>query len=454
MGVDDGLPLPQRHRAVLTIALGMTLSVLDASIANVALPTIARDVQASDAASIWVVNAYQLVITMSLLPLAAVGDTFGHRQVYRVGLVIFTAMSLACALSGSLWALTLSRVFQGFGAAALMSVNTALIRFTYPRAMLGRGIGINAMVIAISSAVGPSVASAILSVASWQWLFAVNVPIGIAALVAARALPQTVRSPQRFDWQSAVLNALTFGLFIIGIDGIGHGEGWLMVVAELAAAAVAGFALVRRQLNQKSPLLPLDLLRIPIFALSIGTSICSFIAQMLAYVSLPFYLQNVLGRTQVETGLLMTPWPLTLAVVAPVAGRLADRYSAGLLGSAGLTFMAAGLAALALLPAHPTTSDITWRLVLCGLGFGLFQSPNNRAIVSAAPRERSGSAGGMMGTARVLGQTTGAALVAVLFNLFPGHGNTTAMALGACFAAGAALVSGLRLFEFGRAAME
>ena len=141
--------------------------------------------------------------------------------------------------------------------------------------MLGRGIGINAMVIATSSAIGPSVASAILSVASWQWLFAVNIPIGIAALVAARALPQPGRSQQRFDWQSAVLNALTFGLFIVGIDGIGHGEGWALVVVEFLAASVAGYALVRRQLNRSSPLLPLDLLRIPIFALSIGTSICS-----------------------------------------------------------------------------------------------------------------------------------------------------------------------------------
>ena len=222
MGVDDGLPLPQRHRAMLAIALGMTLSVLDGAIANVALPTIARDVHASDASSIWVVNAYQLIITMSLLPLAAVGDTFGHRRVYRTGLVVFTVMSLACALSDSLVSLTLSRIFQGFGAAGLMSVSSALVRFTYPRRMLGRGIGINAMVIATSSAIGPSVASAILSVASWQWLFAVNIPIGIAALVAARALPQPGRSQQRFDWQSAVLNALTFGLFIVGIDGIGH----------------------------------------------------------------------------------------------------------------------------------------------------------------------------------------------------------------------------------------
>ena len=454
MSVHDGLPLPQRRRAVVAIALGMTLAVLDGAVANVALPTIARDVQASNAASIWVVNAYQLVITMSLLPLAAVGDAFGHRRVYRAGLVVFTAMSLACALSDSLVSLTVSRIFQGFGAAALMSVNTALVRFTYPRAVLGRGIGINAMVVATSSAIGPSVAAAILSVAPWPWLFAVNIPIGLAALIAARALPQTNRTSQRFDVRSAALNALTFGLLIVGIDGVGHGENWAMVGLELIGAVMAGTALVLRQLNRQSPLLPLDLLRIPIFALSIGTSICSFMAQMMAYVSLPFYLENTLGRSQVETGLLMTPWPLTLAVVAPFAGRLADRFSAGLLGSTGLILLAGGLAALALLPAHPATADIVWRLIMCGLGFGLFQTPNNRAIITSAPHERSGGAGGMLSTARLLGQTTGAALVAVMFSFFPLHGNTTAMAVGACFAAGAALVSGFRLMDFDKPAAE
>ena len=447
----DGLPLPQRRWAILTVALAIAMSVMDGAIANIALPTIARDLQASPASSIWVVNAYQLAVTILLLPLASLGEILGYRRVYWAGLAVFTLASLCCALSGSLATLTLARILQGIGAAGIMSVNGALVRFIFPRRMLGRGIGINAVVVACSAALGPTVAAAILAVAAWPWLFAVNVPVGIVALVAARALPRMRGAPRRFDVVSALLNALFFGLLITAIDGAGHGEGWILVGGEGAAALAAGIALVLRQLPQTSPLLPVDLLRIPLFALSIATSIASFTAQMLAYVALPFYLQDVLGRDQVETGLLMTPWPLATAVVAPVAGRAADRYSAGILGGVGLATFALGLALLALLPTQPTTLDVVWRMAVCGLGFGLFQTPNNRAILSSAPRERSGGASGMLGTARLLGQTIGAALVALLFGLVGDRATTVALAIAAGFAVAAAGVSCLRLIERPRA---
>jgi DHA2 family multidrug resistance protein-like MFS transporter len=441
----DGLPTPQRYWAVLAVALAITMSVLDGAIANVALPTIARDLDATPAASIWVVNAYQLVITILMLPLASLGEILGYRRIYRAGLVVFTLASLLCALSESLPLLTLARVVQGLGAAGVLSVNTALVRFIYPRRLLGRGIGINALVVAISAALGPTVAAAILSVASWPWLFAVNVPIGIVTLIAARALPRTPGARRRFDLWSAVLNALFFGLLIIAIDSLGHGESAFLTALCGAGALVSGVALVMRQLPQTSPLLPIDLLRIPLFALSIATSICSFTAQMLSYVALPFYLQDALGRDAVATGLLMTPWPLSTAALAPIAGRLADRYSAGILGGLGLLCFALGLALLALLPPQPGDLDIAWRMAVAGAGFGLFQSPNNRAIITSAPRERSGGASGMLGTARLLGQTIGAALVALLFELFGGRGTTVALALAAGIAVLAALVSLARM---------
>ncbi len=443
----DGLPPGRRGWAILTVALAIAMSVIDGAIANIALPTIARDLQASPASSIWVVNAYQLAVTILLLPLASLGEIWGFRRIYYIGLGVFTLASLCCALSDSLLTLTLARILQGVGAAGIMSVNGALVRFIYPRRMLGRGIGINAVVVAISAAIGPTVAAAILAVASWPWLFAVNVPVGLVALVAARALPLSPRSRHRFDTSSALLNALFFGLLITAIDSAGHGESWGLIGGEAVAALAAGVALVLRQLPQTSPLLPIDLLRIPIFALSIATSVASFIAQMLAYVALPFFLQDTLGQTQVETGLLMTPWPLATAVVAPMAGRLADRYPAGILGGLGLAAFAAGLAALALLPAHPSVADIVWRMTLCGAGFGLFQSPNNRAILGSAPRERSGGASGMLGTARLLGQTVGAALVALMFGLFGERATTAALFTAAGFAIVAAGVSCLRLIE-------
>jgi MFS transporter, DHA2 family, multidrug resistance protein len=445
---EQGLPLPQRYWAIVVVALGITLAVLDSAIANVALPTIARDLNASAAASIWVINAYQLTITISLLPLASLGDRIGYRRVYLGGLILFTLASFGCALSSSLPTLALARVIQGFGAAGIMSVNTALVRTIYPAARLGRGVAINAMVVAVSSAVGPTVASGVLAVAPWPWLFAINVPIGIAAIVSGfKALPANVGHQAPYDYLSAVMNAFVFGLLIFAVDGLGHGEHLGYVALEALGAVVIGYFFVRRQLTQPAPLLPVDLLRIPVFALSIGTSVCSFAAQMLAFVSLPFMLQDILGLSQVQTGLLMTPWPLVIIVAAPLSGVLSDRLSAGGLGGIGLALMTAGLLLLATLGAHPEPVQIVWRMALCGAGFGVFQSPNNRTMLSSAPRERSGGASGMLGTARLTGQTLGAALVALIFGVAPQHGPIVALYVAALFSAAAAVVSTMRVMH-------
>ncbi|HEV2530397.1 MFS transporter [Phenylobacterium sp.] len=444
-GTPDGLPIPRRYWSMAAIWLAMAMSVLDGAIANVALPTIARELHALPAASIWIINAYQLAITVTLLPLAALGDKLGYRRVYIAGLAVFTVGSLACALSHSLTALTAARVLQGLGAGGIMSINAALVRFTYPKKLLGRGIGLNALVISISAAIGPTVASAILSVASWEWLFAVNVPIGVVAIaMGLKALPRTVGSRRRFDLISAGLNAATFGFLITGAESMAR-SGLASGLTQLALGLAAGALLVRRELKLEAPLVPFDLLRIPIFGLSILTSIIAFGAQMMAYVGLPFYFQTVLGRSAVQTGLLMTPWPLAVGVAAPIAGRLADRYRAGALGGAGLAVFALGLYLLSTIQAGATNLDIAWRMAVCGLGFGFFQSPNNRAMVTAAPLHRSGAAGGALATARLLGQTAGAVTTAVFFHLAGTHATTTALATAAGLAALAAAVSLSRL---------
>lgn len=392
------------------------MAVLDGAIANVALPVIARELGASPASSVWVINAYQLTITILLLPLAALGDRIGYKCIYLPGLALFTIGSVGCALGGTLDLLIAARVFQGIGAACIMSMNAALVRATYPAHMLGRGIGYNAMVLSMSAAIGPTLASLILSVASWQWLFLINLPIGIAALVVGKkALPGAQGHGRPFDWISALLSAAMMGLVVSGAETFARGSsttGFIMISAGIAAGA----ALVRREWGEAAPLMPLDLLRIPIFTLSITTSVVSFAAQMLAYVAIPFLLQSVLGRSVFATGLLMTPWPIAVGIAAPFAGRLADRVPAGLLGGIGLAIFALGLFLLSALGTHPSNFDIGWRMAVCGLGFGLFQSPNNRTIVSAAPKARSGAAGGMLATARLLGQTAGAVTVGVAFH--------------------------------------
>jgi DHA2 family multidrug resistance protein-like MFS transporter len=451
--VTDGLPPRERRRALITLGIAIAMAVLDVAIANIALPSIARDLHTEPATSIWVVNAYQLAVTVSLLPLSSLGDIYGYRRVYAVGLAVFTAASLACALSPSLPVLVAARLLQGFGAAGIMSVNGALIRFVFPRSQLGRGIGFIALVVATSSAAGPSVAAAILSIASWHWLFAINVPLGVFAYwLAARSLPATPSSGHRFDVLSAVLNAAAFGLLVIAVDGIGQGGSRLPVVAEFACAVAAGIVLIRRQFTMAAPMVPVDLLRKPIFALSVGTAICSYAAQSLAYVALPFYFEYVGGHSQIETGLMITPWPLIVVFVGPWAGRLSDRYPPTILGGLGLVVMTVGLLLLLAAPADASMLDIGWRMAVSGLGFGFFQSPNNRLMIGSASRDRSGAASGMLATSRLLGQTLGSALVALAFGLTDAtgpagvaRGTTAVVAIAAGFAALGAVVSAARL---------
>jgi len=446
MDAKDGIAQPHRTWAHVAVAIGIAMAVLDGAIANVALPTMTTEFGAHPSEAIWIISAYQLAVTVSLLPLAALGDILGYKRVFCAGLVLFTLASIACSTATTLPGLAAARAVQGLGAAGIMSVNNALIRFIYPHRLLGRGVSYNALVVAVSSVAGPTVAASILSWASWPWLFWVNVPVGVLALaVGIKVLPPTPQSSHPFDPVSAVLNALTLGLLLLGADALT--ESWHLAAAEFGAAVMIGFVFVRRQRVLTVPMLPLDLLKIPVFSLSMMTSICSFAAQTAAYVALPFYFQTVLGHSQGSTGALMTAWPLMVAVIAPISGHLSDRHSAGLLGGLGLALLAAGLAALALLPAAPMTLDIVWRLALCGLGFGLFQSPNNRAIFASAPRERSGAANGLQATARLVGQTGGAALVAVTFGLAHDHATTVALAVAAGLAVVASIVSSLRRFS-------
>jgi len=451
MLVHDGLAPPARYRAIAVLILAIGLSSLDGTIVNLALPAIARDLQTSAAQSVWVVNAYQIAILAVLLPLANLGDRVGHRRIYLGGMTLFTAASACCMLADSLPLLAAARALQGAGAAGIMAVNLALVRLIYPSRMLGRGIAINSMVVATSSVAGPSVAAGILSVASWPWLFALNLPLGVIVVwLGLRALPQdsaAKSSAARLSWLDVLLNALMFSLLFLGTDALGTGRpatasSFIEGIATLSAGLAIGVVYVRRQLTQPLPLFPLDLLRIPMFALSIAASATAFAAQTLAYIALPFLMLDGYGRSPLQAGALITAWPLAIFVVAPLAARLIGRYPDGLLGGIGLATMAAGLALLAALPAHPDNADIVWRMALCGIGFGLFQSPNNHTMMTTAPPHRSGGAAGMLGTARLTGQSLGAMTMAIIFsfaNAHDGRGPLIALAL----AAGLAVVAGV-----------
>jgi DHA2 family multidrug resistance protein-like MFS transporter len=233
-----------------------------------------------------------------------------------------------------------------------------------------------------------------------------------------------------------VQNAITFGLFILALDGIGRGQRAVFVLGELGVSLLVGWFFIHRQFTLAAPMLPVDLFRRPVFALSVATAIFAHAAQLIAYVSLPFYFQYVSGLSPIQIGVLITPWPAALVVVAPIAGRLADRHSAGLLGGLGLAVMTLGLLLVLFMPSHPTSVDVAWRLAVCGAGFGFFQSPNNRLMIASAPRDRAGAGSGMLSTSRLLGQTTGSTLVALVFGIT--HGSDNAVELGTRLAIGMA----------------
>src|ERR1700760_577746 len=435
--VMDGLPTKQRRWAVAAIFTALAMASLDTAIANIALPAISADLHVSPAEAVWVVNVYQIALVATLLPLGALGEIVGHQRIYLGGLLLFTLASVGCALAWSLPSLLVARTLQGLGASGMMSVNTALVRFVYPSRMQGRGFGHNAMVVATAFTLGPTIASAILAIGPWPWLFAVNLPFGVLALlVGFKTLPTLPRAKHAFDFLGAALAAACLGLFIVAIGGAGH---------PATPALVIGFILPRRHTDHPAPMLPVDLFRRPLFALSAATAMCSFAVQGLSFVALPVYFEDVLHRSQVETGFLMTPWPLVVAFMSPIGGRLSDRFPAGVLGGIGLALLGLGMALLALLPEAPSVGDIVWRMMICGFGFGFFQTPNMKAIMASAPPHRSGSASGIVATARLTGQTTGAAFAALCFSLIGREGATVALALGAGFAALGSVMSFLRL---------
>lgn len=445
MGGPPPLTARQAFWALVSALLTVGMSSLDMAMANTALPTIAASLQVAPAQSVWVINAYQLAMMASLLPFAALGDWLGPRRVCLGGLLGFVLASAACALSQDMTQLTLARAAQGLCNGALMSVNLALVKLVVPADRLGRGVGLNALVVGLGFTLGPTVTSAVLALASWHWLFAISIVLAIAALLLAwPALPRTPGG-HGVDPVTALLTATTFGALMGAMATAAQRMAWPLPLGLALLALLAGALLLRRQAGHPAPMLPVDLLRLPMFSLSVLTSLAAFATQGLAFVGLPFYFQYSLGHDAVTTGLLMTPWAGVVALAAPVAGRLSDHHPPGLLGGVGMAILALGMAAIAALPTSAGPLAIGACMALCGAGFGLFQAPNLKALMSAAPAGRIGGASGMVAMARLTGQSLGAAAVALCFSLAGPAGPTWALLLGACTATLAAVASGARL---------
>lgn len=436
----------QRRMAMAALMSAVVLATLDTTISNTALPQIAHELHTTEAAIIWVANAYQIAMIAALLPLAALGESIGYRRVYVGGVFFFTLASLACGVAPSLGWITAARALQGIGAAAIMGVNTAFIRHIYPPDKLGHGISVNAMVVAIGFTLGPPLASAILSVASWHWLFLFNVPVGCIVIpMALKFLPNAAGTRHAFDVGAALLCAAVLGLLAFSFCILGNSAG-------SSGAAIAGvlcvlclIALLKKQADHPAPMLAIDLLSRPAVGLSSATSVCAFATQSLAFVSLPFFFQNTMGVSLVSTGLLLMTWPIVVAIMAIVVRPFSDRHSPAVLCSLGLLVLAGGMVGLATMAADAGHVAIILRLIVCGAGFGLFQAPNMKAIMVNSPPHRSGGASGIVAISRLMGQACGAAAVAQCFHLWRQDGPELALWLGGAAAALGCLFSALRL---------
>lgn len=436
--IDDGLPTPKRYLAILAISFGTVLVVIDGAIATVALPTIARDLKVDGSAAVLVVTIYQLVLVMTLLPFSALGDRVGLRRMYHYGQIVFVIATVLCFFARSLLFLLIVRAIQALGAAATLSVSSALLRSVYPARHLGRGLGINSVVVSTSVALAPTLGGLVLSVGPWPWVFASAVPFAIISLLLGRSLPPSVPRLGPYDILGAVLCAASFGLIIAGLETLVHGDSPVVASAIIAAGIGTAIVFVRHEIAEERPILPVDLLARPVLALSTVGALTAFMASMTLLIAMPFRLERAFGFSPGEVGIVLAPWPLTTMIVAPLAGALSDRYPAGALGGIGMVIATVALALLACLQPGAGSLDVGWRMALCGAGFGLFLSPNARLIVGSAPLERAASAGGLISTTRMTGQTIGATLAAALLAFGLGSGPVPPL-----IAAGLAVIAGL-----------
>lgn len=418
---DEGLPGRRRALAMAAVMISTLMAVFDGSMVNIALPQMATALKVSAGTAIWFANGYLLSAAMTLAIFAALASRYGFRPLFLFGVTLFTAASLGCALSTSATPLLVMRILQGIGGAATLSIAPAILRTVFPDRLLGRILGLNALLIAASTAAAPVIGGMLLAALHWQWIFLINIVPGIAALfLAKKALPEQPRSVRApFDCRGALLSAAMPGSLIMAANSFSVAGKDLHKVSFnslfwCSLALISLLAFIAHLRRSRNPLLPPAIFSSPRFSLAALTSLSSFISQGIAFVALPFLLQNVYGYSAFTASLLFAPWPAGIVLIAPHAGRLADKHSPATISTIGLALFVGGLLLLALLPERATMFNIGLATLICGLGFGCFQSPNNREMLGNVIREYSGYASGVLAIVRTFGQCLGAALVCVI----------------------------------------
>ena len=410
---DEGLPGQARARVMIAVMMTTLMGVFDGTMINIALPSMAQAMQVPAGYAVWFANGYLLSAAMTLLIFAALAARYGTRPVFLAGLATFTLTSLGCALATTPVMLIGMRILQGIGGAATLSIAPAILRSVFPGRLLGRVLGLHALLIASSTAIAPVLGGTILDILSWQWLFAINLIPGTLALVlAGKALPGHVTSGMAgFDLPGAVLSATLLGSTIMMANSFSRSHEALCWGLLALGSAVVFIWHIRRV---RAPILPPAIFHNGRFTLAALTSLASFISQGITFIALPFQFQTVYGYSPVVSALLFIPWPIGIVLIAPHAGRWADTFSAPLISTLGLIIFVVGLILLAMLPATPAMWDICLRSLVCGIGFGCFQSPNNREMLANVSREYASYASGILSIARTFGQCLGAAVVGIL----------------------------------------
>lgn len=440
MTESQDLPIRRRIVAVTAMSIGSLMLMIDAAISSVVLPTIANELGVEGSSTLLVVTVYQLILAMTLLPLAAIGDRIGYRRLYQAGFILHTIAAALCLFVDSLPALVLVRGLQSLGAAAALAVAVAMLRTIYPPDRLGAGLAVNTIFNASGTALAPVIGGLVISFASWQWSFAAVVPLTLISLALSRALPTPEPRKHRFDLKGALLCALTFGLLIGGLEGAVHTDYTAWSVATLVLGGAVAWLLVRHEKREPKPVLPVDLLTSRALGLATLATFMGTVASMVVILYLPFRLQYGYGFSAAEIGGMMTAYALASIMFSPLAGALSDRVHVPLLCTSGSLVGALGMLSLTVLPEQPGYFDIAWRLWLCGVGFGFFFSPNARYLVGSAPRERVAAAGSLFTTSRMLAMAISATLVASLLALGLGNGSVPAL-VGAALALLTAIVS-------------
>ena len=409
----SALPVWRRNLAVLAVVMTTLMGTLDVAIVNIALPQLSRGLDADPSSTVWVATAYLLAAACGVPATSALGDQIGRRRLFLIGVPLFTLSSLGCALSPSLAILVTFRVFQGLGTAVILAVTLPVLRALFPPEKLGSILGINAMTVALGTCAGPTLGVLILSFSSWPWLFGINVPIGVIAFfLGLYAVPYRRPESGNFDWQGALLAGAAIVAFMLGMQDLADATTLWRFGIFLSAFVVLLVIFLRWERRAARPVIPLPLWN-GLFSLSVTTAFWSFFGQGVAFVALPFLFQSAYGATPLESALLFTPWPAVIVVVAPISGRLADRVRPSVLALAGLIVYLAGLIVIASLGDRPPTWLVLCATGLAGLGFGIFQSPNNREMQGAAPMRYASSAAAVLNLNRNVALSAGSGAVSV-----------------------------------------